>query len=624
MPDKRPTALVAVSPPGPVDLQQRLQNCVNERLKEAYEESVALATERAEKRPRDYTLDELEEQIARRRRENESNAEQQRLGTVNYTRPPPPPLPQHAGSGVNLQFVERIRNRTPNIAIGTATPATDQSRFPVVAPPPMTQLTASSHSQHPAPPIASIHPFQALDRDLMLIDDPELYLGPANAYSPPNGNGPTHLLADRLACSPSPSSPPPVTQRSTSLTPLSPNDDPKSSTYGDGPGNLLPPRRLVVRSINREEMKSKSEKERKAAHNQLRARSSDYASLEGRILQTATKEVALAEGCWDWARRFHGKRITHDTGIISLLRRNLVNHRTQVSSTSTELVKDYYKFDRTRYPTEDTKVANTTKANQILKGDGYIFGDPESRDDPYENGLILELGTRLWFDGKHAAGVIHPDLFLQSDSIPLPTLAYILTILEKAIREWVPGFHKSIPLIPDSHRDRLKHHIDEIKKYRDYPGAEDLYKEVVRDLNIAFRNKVKEFAPPSIQGASDTLNGTTNTGNSTSGEPSSGLQHEDIEKALRRRQARRAVNTGGLSGNAPVPAQDMHLNLPLGFVLPFSNTSEAEVSSIGSGGSSVSTIYPEDSVSQQIPVNASDANQSENRVGYLAHLQGPL
>ena len=44
---------------------------------EAYEETLALAALRAEKRPRDYTVDELEDLIAKRRRENEAHEESQ-------------------------------------------------------------------------------------------------------------------------------------------------------------------------------------------------------------------------------------------------------------------------------------------------------------------------------------------------------------------------------------------------------------------------------------------------------------------------------------------------------------------------------------------------------------------
>lgn len=127
-------------------------------------------------------------------------------------------------------------------------------------------------------------------------------------------------------------SPPSAPFVSTSITAfdnpleLDPNDDPKSLTYGDGEGKLLPPRQLITRTVD--DLKGKSRKEKKQARNRMQARASDFDMTENCILQTATirmaalcscmeplplshKETAIAKEAWDWARQYHKKRITH-------------------------------------------------------------------------------------------------------------------------------------------------------------------------------------------------------------------------------------------------------------------------------------------------------------------------
>ncbi|KAG8750490.1 hypothetical protein FRC11_010347 [Ceratobasidium sp. 423] len=97
-------ALVAISLPSFISPHQRLLNIA---AWEAYEETMALAMACAEKHPQDFTIDELEELIAKHRREDTLNGGLQGQTTSTPAHPPPPPPlpPQHTHSGVNLNFV---------------------------------------------------------------------------------------------------------------------------------------------------------------------------------------------------------------------------------------------------------------------------------------------------------------------------------------------------------------------------------------------------------------------------------------------------------------------------------------------------------------------------------------
>lgn len=131
-----------------------------------------------------------------------------------------------------------------------------------------------------------------------------------------------------VAPSPSPTPPPPV------ATPvLHPNDDPKSSTYGDGEGPLLMPRQTIR---TKPDTKGMSKAERKQVNNSMRAKGEDFGRTENRILNeassrlyalipsqdplpTAESEEAMAEECWDYARQLLGKRITHNRDLLNVV-----------------------------------------------------------------------------------------------------------------------------------------------------------------------------------------------------------------------------------------------------------------------------------------------------------------
>ncbi|KAG8708172.1 hypothetical protein FRC09_001401 [Ceratobasidium sp. 395] len=204
---------------------------------------------------------------------------------------------------------------------------------------------------------------------------------------------------------------------------LPPNDNPESKTYGDGEGELLQPRRIVPRQPV--DMAGMTAKGKRKARNQMRPKQAEYHPLEMEILHSATMrmaavccctdpfllphlQTALAEECWDWARRFHKKRITHNKEMIELLKRNLLNQKTQYTNAAAELVKEHYRFTSKATVFEPSE-SNDKQASNLLLDDNFTFGNVATRDDPFCNELILALFLKIWFRDHSAKWFFYPE-----------------------------------------------------------------------------------------------------------------------------------------------------------------------------------------------------------------------
>ncbi|KAG9123649.1 hypothetical protein FRC07_014385 [Ceratobasidium sp. 392] len=666
--NRKPTQKIA-------ELSQR--SVEEEQAREAKAEAAAL---RAEKRPRDYSISELEALIAEKRQRTDASATKSPAeGGTSLATPqhPAPPLPSlHHQSGVNHSYVNRMReshlsNRdTPQA--GTTSGATESPNPPqralcVTPARSICRVTSTADDRQFSSPSTNSPYMRGIELDsqmpvLIISDESTTYtrastpqprpLGPkrvenpavstqlrysalgvfdaSGAHSHRSLSPPINHQLDReaqLGLDSSPclphrftTTPSPSTSSSPFVVPqdlptINQHDDPKSKTYGDGDGELLLPRRLVLRQLG--DLKDKSRKEKKQARNLLRAKASDYDSIENGILQAATRDVALGEECWDWARQARKKRITHDKGIITLLKRNVANQRTYFSNVAAELVKEHYGFKSSAaIPQSEAGRFNSDLANTLLSNESFIFKNVTTREDPYCNSLIETLFIRTWFGNHRSPGVAHPEIFFP---ITLTALAFILTLLEKAIREWIGGVRKPTALDGDFHRKRVYEHSQAIKRYRDYPGVKDIFDTIIDDLERAARRESQRVAPPVVE-----IDDDENSENKEN--LRGGLNLADIQRALRKHQMKResddnkvpvllsACTSTRAESPGMLPETSTHqrsvdinafgLNQSSELAPPFpENENDAWSNfSLGTTQSSFTTIFPSDSVSQQIPV----------------------
>ncbi|KAG8678945.1 hypothetical protein FRC09_019397, partial [Ceratobasidium sp. 395] len=192
--------------------------------------------------------------------------------------------------------------------------------------------------------------------------------------------------------------------------------------------------------------------------------------------------------------------------------------------------------------------------------------------------------------------------------------------------EWVGGFYKQIKLCVGFHKARVEHFSLVIKKYRDFPDAQEIYDDLMTNLESSARNKARQVAPTLI--GDDEKD--ENSSSSSDEAPMGGLKVSDIERAILQRRLKRegqvAQGESPIANPSTVPAPNEPTavtntaphTMPDGFNpanlkhfdefgLPDDNEVWA-LSSLGSTQSSFSLIFPGDSVSQQIPNLSTNSN----------------
>ncbi|KAF8594958.1 hypothetical protein BDV93DRAFT_564902 [Ceratobasidium sp. AG-I] len=327
-----------------------------------------------------------------------------------------------------------------------------------------------------------------------------------------------------------------------------------------------------------------------------------------------------------------------------------------------EVIVSHYGFILTSgNPESEVRDRKSDIATALLEDDAFTFGGPDNRDDPYQNPLFLFLFQKCWFSDARSAGISHPDMFFPVKST---TLAYLAAVLEKSLKEWKPGARTSIAFTTDNHRARISYFCAQIKKFQDHPLVRQagIYDEYLRGLEQSARNTASAHTKPgdlenSVEVLSDNVPG--------------GLAEEDIRRSLRKHRVSHRQETAnsvprldqsnedglvipGQSGAlgivlVPETQDEQQDNLNMTFsadardsLLHASNAGPPydkrlngfnASGAFGSVGDSVwasssqlttdsqacSTIYPPDSVSQQLVLSDSQQYAEENMptIGFL-------
>ncbi|KAG8788308.1 hypothetical protein FRC12_014694, partial [Ceratobasidium sp. 428] len=347
------------------------------------------------------------------------------------------------------------------------------------------------------------------------------------------------------------------------------NNDPDSPSYGDGDGELLPPRHVSAPkpTLSADERKKLTKEERKRLQNAKRPKSGDLRDTETEILQKATSrlisltafknplpdsssERVLMEESWRWARESLKKRIACDKHIMAVLKRNLGNHRTCLLAETDNAVMHHFKFKEVADEEDGaTRLYNKELAEKLLHRDGFAFGNVETRENPFQNRIISFLVRQFWFRGKRSVGAEHPDTCFP---ITVTPLAFTMTLAEKSIKEWKSGTKKKIPFTADDHRTRFSHFRSEIIKFRDNKlvKTHGIYERFVTEIELAARNATRHG-----------LDGEPDDAAVFEGDSAVGLDDNEIERAIQQ-QIKKSTSSGLMatagSSSANQAADQLH------------------------------------------------------------------
>ncbi|KZV79627.1 hypothetical protein EXIGLDRAFT_782058 [Exidia glandulosa HHB12029] len=105
-----------------------------------------------------------------------------------------------------------------------------------------------------------------------------------------------------------------------------------------------------------------------------------------------------------------------------------------------------------------------------LAEDGYIYGDPENRDDIYGAPIIVEVLVALYFQNRDDEGAVFESLFNPGGKgIPLETIAWILSAVHNCVDEWTTGAHVPQRFSQEKYRTHYVRLLKGLVKYQAHP-----------------------------------------------------------------------------------------------------------------------------------------------------------
>ncbi|KAI6011483.1 hypothetical protein EDC04DRAFT_2609882 [Pisolithus marmoratus] len=114
---------------------------------------------------------------------------------------------------------------------------------------------------------------------------------------------------------------------------------------------------------------------------------------------------------------------------------------------------------------EQVKQANCELVGQLLKTSAFAYLDPSNCTQPgtmYKHPLITKLTILWWFMDSS----VHYHKYF--DPLPLPLLAFILTMIQCAIDEWAIGEHLGVKFQGAKYADIYQHHLKDMVGWKKF------------------------------------------------------------------------------------------------------------------------------------------------------------
>ncbi|KAJ7059630.1 hypothetical protein C8F01DRAFT_1254545 [Mycena amicta] len=109
--------------------------------------------------------------------------------------------------------------------------------------------------------------------------------------------------------------------------------------------------------------------------------------------------------------------------------------------------------------------ANNMTAHTLKMANAFIFKDYSNKTGMYGSGLIPKAVNAVWFANRRDEGPTFPEFF---KPLPIPALAFMLTVIENCIDEWVTGTKTPIPFTANDYRSMYQGHVMSLKRFEQY------------------------------------------------------------------------------------------------------------------------------------------------------------
>ncbi|KAF8970182.1 hypothetical protein BDZ97DRAFT_1652999 [Flammula alnicola] len=114
------------------------------------------------------------------------------------------------------------------------------------------------------------------------------------------------------------------------------------------------------------------------------------------------------------------------------------------------------------------------------------------------------LVNKIWFKTKEDDGAIHPE-FSEDDMLPKATIAFVQTVIENNLDEWVTGEHVDVPFTATAYKAKYRTHLKRITDFEKKTSDADIIPRLLRHmLKVARKHaKVSEEGAPEVTNISD-------------------------------------------------------------------------------------------------------------------------
>lgn len=127
---------------------------------------------------------------------------------------------------------------------------------------------------------------------------------------------------------------------------------------------------------------------------------------------------------------------------------------------------------------------------QLLEGSRFIYKDPVSKTGIFRAPLIQTIINKVWFKNKEDDGVIHPE-FSENNALPMATMAFVQTVIENNLDEWVTGDHVDVPFTATAYKTKYHAHLKFIMDFEKKTRDADIIPRLLRHMLKVARKHAK-------------------------------------------------------------------------------------------------------------------------------------
>ncbi|OBZ69791.1 hypothetical protein A0H81_10158 [Grifola frondosa] len=176
------------------------------------------------------------------------------------------------------------------------------------------------------------------------------------------------------------------------------------------------------------------------------------------------KELTYAKQAWSEACEWTGIQLESNTELIRMVAAYSWHLRGEMKTAARTFIEIVYGFEMSSK--NSVRKRNRTLAKTLKTNDGFVYrkiGDTaDERRGLYQNKIVQMMVNKIFFKNKNDDGIVLAHIYRP---FPIPAIALILTAIEGAIDEWVPGTRADVTFSVEAYREVFDHHVSALRRF---------------------------------------------------------------------------------------------------------------------------------------------------------------